>query len=152
MKKISYLFLFLASTSAFAGAANTQIQCQSRDGLKIVGLVPGDEADFQLEISQEGRQLNLFSRYNFDTNVQEENASISVVEQPKDSVYTLVLNQKGNDKYGTMQLYALPKTVSYKRIPNGYRASFTAKVLYNFSELNGETQNKEVSCTLKYEI
>jgi len=142
----------LASTSAFAGAANAELKCQSADGLVIEGSVPGDFAEFDVTVSKNGQSARLFSTLNQSSSETEENATLTVVESTADGVWTLSSYLNGENTYGYLQMFALPKTVKYKRLANGYSAKFTAKTSLNLPGIDGDNFGVKLSCSLYYSI
>lgn len=144
------LSMFTA-TNVLAGAANADLKCTSKDGLSLKGTVPGDFTEFDVTIEAGGKKARLFSTVNQDSFQTEENATLTVVQDLSQGVWTLSSQRKG-DEGGFLQAYALPKTVVFKRTANGYSATFNAKASVYLSEISDEQLEKSLSCTLKYEI
>lgn len=142
----------MASTAAFAGAANADLSCRSSDGVTVSGNVPGDFAEFDMTVQQGSKSARLFSVTNQSSGQTEENATISTVQDLRNGVWTLVSNRMVPGAYGYVQLYALPKTMKFQTVPNGYNASFTAKLRFNLKDIADSSVDKTVSCTLEYGI
>lgn len=152
-KIAAVLLTLFAGASAFAGSANAYLNCKSANGqLAIKGWIPGDESNFTLEITEGQVTKKLFNTYTYP-NGTSKNASITVMDSLKDGVWTMKSDLEGQDTYGYISMFALPKTMSYKNLTNGYRASFTAKATYNFKEFkNEDNYNVKVVCTLNYSL
>lgn len=142
----------MAGSTAFAGAANADLNCKSADGVIVKGSVPGDFAEFELTITKGGKSARLFSVLNQGTLTTEQNANMAVVSDLKNGVWTLSAQQTAANAYGFVQIYALPKTVKSTSIPYGYKASFTGKLDFNLSNVKMSSEATTVNCTLKYEI
>jgi hypothetical protein len=151
---VAAVFLsFTFATAAHAGAANADISCRSADGkLAFAGNIPGDLGEFDATVQASGRSARLYSVLNQQTMETEENAKLDVVQNLEIRVWTLKSWRTGNGEYGYLEMYAVPKTVSFNRIPNGYRSSFKAKISVNQPELGGITEEGTVRCELQYQI
>ena len=149
---LASLALLASTSSAFAGAANAELKCQSASGLTIEGSVPGDFAEFDLTVSKNGQSARLFSGINQGDGETEESATLAVIESLTDGVWTLSSVLKGEDTYGYLQLFALPKTLKHRRIPNGYSAKFDAKANLNLPGIEGDNYGVKLKCALHYAI
>jgi len=142
------LATLLLASQAHAGAANTELNCKSAKGdLTLSGHVPGDFAEFQLTaVIQDERGKHTINLY---SEIGRENARISVVEDLENGVYTLFSEDLNHESIGTIQLYALPKTVKYVSKGIEQRASFKAKIW-----LSGEKvfKSTDVTCTTFYSL
>ena len=150
IKSMTFAVLASASFSTFAGSAQAVLKCQSDKGNE--GTVPGDETTFKVTIAKDGKTVAIYSEIDQTTGAMNENADLSTISAPQDSVWTLNANRKATAGYGFLQMYAMPKTVKYKSTPGGYKTSFTAKAYYNFSEIRVDSINAIVKCTLDYQI
>lgn len=128
------------SFAALAGATNDDIKCEANGKTVLSGDVPGDFASFDVTLTSAGGSVAL----------SDVAAKIDVAQYYEDGVWTL--NIERSSPYGFLQMHALPKTMIFKRIPNGYTASFTAKAEYNFSEVAASTQTMTLKCTLRYQL
>lgn len=146
------LLATIFSPQAFAGAANAQIKCVSADGrARLEGDVPGDFADFNLtaEINDKNGPVTvkLHAVVDQTSGQPDESGRISVIEDLRYGVYTL--NAEAKDQSQTIRLYALPKSVRYRKHAYSYSATFAGKLSlvrdykYLFSN---------VTCTTDYSI
>ncbi len=136
---MSLMLTLLTSSFAFAGAANADLDCKSKD-LTIKGSVPGDFAEFALTLNFKGKTGQLESTT--------EGSSVHVYEEPAEGVWTMLAH--GKDGY--VRMHAIPKTMKFKALPgSGYNATFSAKVRTEFGH---PTQRAEstVVCTLHYSL
>lgn len=146
---ISHSFAMAAD---LAGAANALLECRSTDGVTIKGEVPGDFAEFDMSIQKGDKTARLFSVLNQRTGQLESNATIAIVQDLKNGVWTLVSEQTAKAIYGHLELYALPKSVKFHRRSNGYQATFKGKLSADLPDLQAPMRQKSVSCSLNYEI
>src|SRR5262245_54273536 len=136
MIKPILLSLVTLSAPAFAGAANATLKCQSQDGLKIEGSVPGDFDEFNLTLSKGAAKAEFFSILGALESEVTANARISIVQSLQEGVWTLRSNKLDANSFDFVEAYAVPKTLKYKATPEGYRASFTAKAYMFLSSIN----------------
>jgi len=143
-------FSLFTTTQAFAGAANADLKCAGK-GITVEGSVPGDLGEWDFKVTKSGRSARIFSVINQQNGETEENSKVVVADYLHDAVWTLSADRTKDD-YGYVSMYALPKTVKYAKIPNGYRAKFQAKVSYSFGEFGNQNENETVDCRLQYQI
>lgn len=153
MQITAFMLSMLTSAFASAGAANAQLNCQSTDGLKITGHVPGDFAEFDVTVEQNKKSTRLYSvsDQNIESSALIENASIDVKEDFKHKVWKMT-SKKIAAHAEFIQIEAVPQTLRVQKIYGGYRANFGAKAVLFLSEISEVSVQKVVTCTLKYEI
>ena len=142
MKGFSILaasFCLLNSSQALAGSRDADINCRSADGLTLTGSVPGDSADFDVTIRQGRNSARVYSG----------NGNATVVQSLKDGVYTISIIRTSS--YGSIEMFAVPKTVVFKSVSSGYTATFPANLSFRHFG-SGDIVDKTVRCTMKYSI
>ncbi len=155
MKKSSLTLLFslLVSASVFAGANNADLECRSNDGFTtITGWVPGNFANFTITISHLGKAVRIYDEMVQGTSQSVQNGTMNVIQDLQRGVWTLTSTRTARGNYGTIEMYAFPKSVDYRDIRNGYQASFEGTAMLYFPELDSVRIDTRVSCTLKYQI
>ncbi len=148
LHKIAFAVLvagYAAVSAAIAGSAQTKLTCTSTDGkLSITGLVPPDALEIDIVLSNEGKRARVLRQSEDDSGPR-----VSVVHDLPQGVYTLQVHTGSL----SLTLYAVPKSVVAKKIPNGLTASFDAKVsLYGSSVGASTASNRVVKCSTRYEI
>ena len=76
---------------------------------------------------------------------------MTAVQSLKDGVYTITINRK-SPSYGFIEMFAIPKTVVFKSVSNGYTATFSAKLSFRLFSSDQDQEDKTVQCTMKYSI
>ncbi|HMQ10516.1 MAG TPA: hypothetical protein PKC21_02970 [Oligoflexia bacterium] len=143
---IILLFPFISS----AGSANANLHCISpnkTNELEIQGNIPGDYAEFKLEITQ--KKIKHIFLSDLESNKTSNNiylSKITIVNSLKNKVWTLDILT--NDGHKNLQLFALPETVDIQWLKNdAYKAKFKAMIIRHFS---GKRHKQEpLDCTLE---
>jgi hypothetical protein len=95
--------LVINSSPAYAGSSNASLECVATNkdgsGVKLSGTIPGDEASFELKLSNKHGEL-FFS---------DENEKIVVIAAFKKGVFTMSVALKDSRE---LILYAIPASVS----------------------------------------
>jgi len=144
----------VVSSQAFAGASNNFIDCSSADGsVKLTGDVPGDFAEFGLKATVKSKNggivpnIDLHSRLNQQTEKEEINGRVAVVDSLEDGVFTI--KAQSTEEFELIQLFAYPSTVRMNKNGRARAAKFRGKLT-----LSNENGMKEavVNCTTSYSI
>jgi hypothetical protein len=141
------LLSLLSSPVALAGSAPGALSCQQvGGGVTLQGLIPAVEVELDLTLS-DGKTSR---------KVTNDQAEAYVVEAFEQGVFTLIVAGKG---VGTIQLYALPKTVKATKKSGEVHAKFQAVLESPKPERLGAVrsagdmlQNVKMSCQYDYEI
>lgn len=152
LKSLALAGAILVCTSANAGSTNSRLKCQSlagtNDAISIAGFIPGNEYEFTLEITKAQKSVQETVRFfrQSDSSPGQRNADISVVDRLYDHVWTLTTENEVENTH--MSMYALPATVVYTRLTNGFKAQFRAKLQYTaFGEF---AIDRIVDCSISY--
>jgi len=97
-----WYLLLIVPAKVTAGSTNIVLECRtigSPNDLVVKGDVPGDHADFQLELSANAGVIKWSS---------ENQDNIGVVDALADRVFTVSVTSR---KQGDLRLYALPSTI-----------------------------------------
>lgn len=137
------LILAILPSTALAGMLNANLRCQGqKDGSKVLlaGSIPGDLPEFGIELQYREKKLS----------VQTEQGRINAVEVFSKGVFFVTVALKNGDN---LQLYALPKSISYKGSHSAGRlnASFRA-ILSEVPEepFKSTLNNTELTCSYDY--
>jgi hypothetical protein len=100
-------------------------------------------------IRQAGNSSRVYSLTNQQTGQLEGNGNVVAVQSLKDGVCTIMINRQ-SPSYGFIEMFAIPKTVVFKSVSNGYTATFSAKL--SFRLFSSDIEDKTVRCTTKYSL
>ena len=139
---VAVLGLAILPSAAIAGALNANLRCQGeKAGSKVLlsGAIPDDLPEFEISLQYKGKNLV----------VQSEQDRINAVTAFSKGVFVVTVALKNGSN---LQLYALPKSISYKgsRSTGNMNASFKA-ILSEAPEPFGSTlRNTELTCSYTY--
>ena len=154
---VPLILAFCLPGVAFAGSAQANLNCVSKakPGFSIQGYIPGDSPEFDLNVKYGNSSTRFYRVIDFASPTQQSaNSDITVVQALKDKVWTVASFSLRGQPYLYLQMYALPKTLKYAKIRNGYRAKFTSSVEFLAAEGEFPAQDvtTNVNCVLEYEI
>lgn len=150
MKTVGLLLaMLMVSDFAFAGSANIVLACKGRDATTLTGNVPGDESGFDVTVKMKGKSSRIYAVVG-STGEISENGTVTAVTELDEGVFTVVLNRKADD--GIVQLYAIPKTVKYKKTANGYSSTFSGQLFFLLDDVAIDAESMQVDCTATYQI
>ena len=141
MKKFSLVAIFVSFLPSFhanAEIAIDELNCSAPDGSTVTGTAPGG-LGFDLTVRTGGKSARV-SANNGNAN------NAMVVQDLQVGVYTMYIDVTAPTPAGFVQLYAIPKTVTYKENSNGYTATFSA--ILQFALPGISWSQKTCKCTI----
>jgi hypothetical protein len=140
------LISLLLSTSAFAGAANIELDCVSDSGrTKVVGNVPGDMAEHEITFTIDGQSVHYV-----DTAETTPNSTIEVKGDARKQSFAFVISAV--DAQPVFSFREIPGSGKIQRTPNGEKGSLRA-IVQGVDPRDGSASKEiEVRCTYRYEI
>lgn len=153
--KALILVLSLVSSQAFAGAWNNQIECSNKSGsITLSGNVPGDIDEFSLKVVVKSKakvnskftpSMELYSRTNQETGKTEKIATVAVVEDLQQKIFTV--KAIDTNEMSLIELYAYPGSLRIEKGGRGSKTRFLGKL--TVSNENG-MEVATVSCKTQY--